>query len=173
MKRIDKVLAALSALVLASAAWLSVPAQSREMCTDLRVSGSIAYMKSGPGMGYGTLRTAKHGEWLAMTGTQPRGHWNEVKSRNGTTGWVHDSVIRCNSGVISKMTCSQVRVVGPSGAFLKSQPRLNARTFRIAPRGEILNLESPGSPIEYNGWFLLRSAAGNKYWAHESVINCK
>lgn len=180
MKKIDKFLIAVSTLVLGSAAWLGVPAaqigapaQAREMCADLLVSGSYAYMKAGPGMGYKTLRTAAHNEALTMTGAQPRSGWNQVKASNGVTGWVHDSVIRCRSGVISKMTCSQITVTGAQGAYLKAQPWMSSHTYRTARRGEMFYLESPGNPIEYNGWYLVRSGTGNKYWANESVINCK
>lgn len=178
MKKFDKVLLALGTVALASASWVSLPAaqqpaQAREMCTDLVVSSSYAYMKAGPGMAYRTLRTAGHNEALTLTGTQPRGGWNEVKSSNGTTGWVHDSVIRCRSGVISKMTCSQVRVTGPQGAYLKALPTLNSHTFRVARNGETFYLESPGNPIESRSWYLVRNGAGIKYWVHDSVIACK
>lgn len=168
-----KMFALLAGGVLAVGSLSAMPAQSREMCTDLVVSGSMAYMKSGPALNTRTLRTAKRGEALTMTGTQPRGGWNQVKASNGTTGWVHDSVVRCRSGVVAKMSCTQVSVSGPQGAYLKAQPWMSSRTFRTARRGEVFNLESPGSPIEYNGWYLLRAANKSKYWAHSSVIACK
>ncbi len=168
-----KIFAVLAGGVLALGSLTSQPAESREMCTDLVVSGSYAYVKAGAGLNTRTLRTARRGEALTMTGTQPRGGWNEVTTSNGTKGWVHDSVIRCRSGVVAKMSCTQVRISGPRGAYMKAQPWMSSKTFRTAPRGEVLNLESPGSPIEYNGWYLLRSGTGTKGWAHNSVLACK
>lgn len=170
---LKQIFASLSGALLLAGSIAAVPAQSREMCTDLVVASSYANLRSGPGTSYKVVKTVNYGGALTLTGTQPRGQWNEVTASNGVKGWVHDNLVRCRSGVVSKMTCSQVRVSGPQGAYMKAQPYMSSRTFRTAPRGEVLNLESPGNPIEHNGWYLLRSGTNRKYWAHESVITCR
>lgn len=146
-------------------------AQAQAMCSSVRVSSSYAYLKTGPALGYKTARLAYRGEALTPTGAAPRGGWHQVRTGQGQTYWVHQSVVRCASGSFGK-SCANVNVTGPQGAYMKAYPTLSSRTYRVAPRGEVLALVSPGNPVEYNGWFLVRSRAGYRYWAHNSVLGC-
>lgn len=157
---------------------LQQPAEAQSFCPSMSVVTNYAYLKAGPSMGYKTIRTAKRGERLNRTGVRSQAGWYQVSTSGGTTAWVHTSTIRCDSAtsgrLSGRLTCANVTVTGPSGAYLKTKPRLSSATFRTAARGETLLLESPGSPIEYAGWYQIRNTANNKlYWVHNSVIKCK
>ncbi len=146
-------------------------AQAREMCPSVSVSSRYAYLKTGPALGYKTARLAYRGESLTLTGATPKSGWQQVKTSNGMNYWVHQSVVRCGQAKTSTK-CANVKVSGPNGAYMKAYPTLSSRTYRVARRGEVLALESSGNPYEYNGWYLLRSSAGRRYWAHNSVVSC-
>ena len=173
-KRIATVMAG---ALFAAGAWSSIElpqqqsAQAREMCPSVNVSSRYAYLKTGPALGYKTARLAYRGETLTLTGAAPKGGWHQVKTSNGMNYWVHQSVVHCRQASTSTK-CANVRVTGPSGAYMKAYPTLSSRTFRVARRGEVLALESSGNPYEYNGWYLVRSSAGRRYWAHNSVVSC-
>lgn len=146
-------------------------AMTRQMCSEVEVSSAFAYLKTGPSLNYRTARNAMRGEKLTPTGKTGANGWVNVRTSNGNMYWVHRSVVSCTSGTYDGK-CSMVSVTNPGGAYMKAYPSLASRTYRVAPRGEKLNLESPGNPYEYNGWYLLRSGAGYRYWAHNSVIDC-
>lgn len=163
--------------LLAIGAWSSFDlpqqqaAQAREMCPSVSVSSRYAYLKTGPALGYKTARLAYRGETLTLTGAAPKAGWQQVKTNKGMTYWVHQSVVHCQQAGTSTK-CANVKVTGPSGAYLKAYPTLASRTYRVARRGEVLALESSGNPYEYNGWYLVRAKAGQRYWAHNSVMSC-
>lgn len=146
-------------------------AMTRQMCSQVKVSSAYAYLKTGPSLNYRTARNAMRGEALTPTGKTARNGWVNVRTGSGDMYWVHRSVVSC-AGDSYDGKCSMVAVSNPGGAYMKAYPTLASRTYRVAPRGEKLNLESPGNPYEYNGWYLLRSGTGNRYWAHNSVIDC-
>ncbi len=69
--------------------------------------------------------------------------------------------------------CNSVRV--SSGyAYLKDQPTLKSKTYRLAPRGELLSLVKSQSGYGYmkGGWWLVKSARNYRYWVHQSVVTC-
>lgn len=59
-------------------------------------------------------------------------------------------------------------------AWLKEQPNLKSTTLRTAPFGETLWIirDGYGHAQTSNGWYMVRSAAGRKYWVHHSVTRC-
>ncbi len=59
-------------------------------------------------------------------------------------------------------------------AYLKADPSLESRTYRIAPQGELLNLVKSAQGYGYmkNGWWLVKSARDRRYWVHQSVATC-
>lgn len=146
-------------------------AMTKQMCSSVTVSGAFAYLKTGPALNYRTARNAPRGEKLTPTGKTARNGWVNVRTGSGDTYWVHRSVVNCE-GDSYDGKCSMVTVTNPGGAYMKAYPNMTSRTYRIAPRGEKLNLESSGNPYEYNGWYLLRSGTGKRYWGHNSVIDC-
>ncbi|PKL76317.1 MAG: hypothetical protein CVV27_10870 [Candidatus Melainabacteria bacterium HGW-Melainabacteria-1] len=176
-------LATLTSLVVAGSAWYfgaPQPAAQAQLssCPVMTVTGNFAYVKGGPSLGYRTLRTAKHNERLNTTGAAPRGGWYQITSGTGSTGWVHRSVARCatptSNKTVGRLGCANVVVTGPQGAWFKTKPSARSSTFRTAARGETLMLESPGTPIEYAGWYQIRHMPNNNlYWVHHSVITCK
>jgi len=59
-------------------------------------------------------------------------------------------------------------------AYLKADPSLESRTYRIAPQGELFNLVKTAQGYGYmrNGWWLVKSARDRRYWIHRSVTQC-
>lgn len=70
-------------------------------------------------------------------------------------------------------TCDSVRV-SAGYAYMKDQPSLNSKTYRLAPRGELLKLVKGANGYGYmkSGWWLVQSARNRRYWAHQSVVTC-
>jgi hypothetical protein len=165
------------ALLIVGAVNLQAPeaaeaAMTQTMCASVKVSSAFAYLKTGPALNYRTARNAMRGEKLTPTGKTARNGWVNVRTSSGDMYWVHRSVVSCEGSTAAEGRCSMVSVTNPGGAYMKAYPSLASRTYRIAPRGEKLNLESSGNPYEYNGWYLLRSGTGRRYWGHSSVIDC-
>ena len=123
-----------------------------KMCAAVKVSSSYAYLKTGPSLRYRTARNAMRGEKLTPTGKVARNGWINVRTNNGNMYWAHRSVLSCTGDTSAKGACSKVKVSNPGGAYMKAYPNLASRTYRVARRGEMLNLESPGNPYEYDGW---------------------
>jgi SH3-like domain-containing protein len=59
-------------------------------------------------------------------------------------------------------------------AWLKEQPSLKSTTLRTAPFGETLWVirDGYGQAQTSNGWYMVRSASGRRYWVHHSVTRC-
>lgn len=59
-------------------------------------------------------------------------------------------------------------------AWLKEQPNLKSTTLRTASYGETLWIirDGYGRAHATNGWYMVRSASGRRYWVHHSVTRC-
>ncbi|HEY9844053.1 MAG: hypothetical protein ACAI44_17425 [Candidatus Sericytochromatia bacterium] len=70
------------------------------------------------------------------------------------------------------LACLHVRVTG-SAAWLKAMPSLASKTLRTAHHGESFTVVVTNGRAHYtNGWWLVRSRSGYRYWVHRSVIGC-
>lgn len=68
--------------------------------------------------------------------------------------------------------CMQVQISGKY-AMAKAMPNMNARTLRMIPRGEMLTMVmDKWGPHHKNGWWLVRSKMGHRYWVHQSMVSC-
>lgn len=69
--------------------------------------------------------------------------------------------------------CGEVTVSGKM-AYLKMNPAMGAQTLRMAHHGEkfMVVKDKMGHPHHWDGWWLVRSSNGYRYWAHHSMLSC-
>lgn len=164
---------------------------NQSTCQAVRVDWKYAYLKQKPNLDSPTLRVAPQGEMLNLVKNQNglgyhNSGWWLVSSANDNRYWVHESVTDCaDAAVEPKVTTTQIDTddndlascdtvrVNWKYAYLKDQPRLSSHTYRLAPRGELLDIVRNGNlAYSQNGWWLVSSAMDRRYWVHESVVAC-
>ena len=117
------------------------------------ITGKIANIRSGPGTRYEILIKAEKNYPLDFI--KKSGNWYQVKDFEGDVGWVHKSLIKKMSAVITIKSKCNVRA-GPS---------TRERIVFICERGV------PFEVIKRKGnWINVRHADGYEGWIHKSLV---
>lgn len=69
--------------------------------------------------------------------------------------------------------CSKMMVSG-SMAYLQHMPSLNSKRYGAVKKGTHLwnVMNTNGTSVHQNGWYLVKTANGHRYWVHKSVVSC-
>jgi SH3-like domain-containing protein len=117
------------------------------------ITGKIANIRSGPGTRYEVLVKAEKNYPLDFI--KKSGNWYEVKDFEGDVGWVHKSLLRKMSAVITVKSKCNVRA-GPS---------TKEGIVFICERGV------PFEVIKREGnWINVRHSGGYEGWIHKSLV---
>ena len=117
------------------------------------ITGKIANIRSGPGTRYEVLVKAEKNYPLDFI--ERSGNWYKVRDFEGDVGWVHKSLIKKMSAVITVKSKCNVR----------AGPGTGERIVFICERGV------PFEVIKRKGnWINVRHADGYEGWIHKSLV---
>jgi SH3-like domain-containing protein len=117
------------------------------------VAGDRANIRSGPGIKYEILVEAEKNYPIMML--KKSGNWAQVKDFEGDTGWIHRSLIKKISSVITiKSKCN-----------IRSGP---GRTY------DVVLISDQGVPFRVikrkAKWIHVRHSEGHEGWIHQSLV---
>lgn len=129
-------------------AWVSAASAER-----LAVSVSIANIRSGPGKNYDILWAVE--KYHPLNVFQKSGQWYHFRDFEGDEGWIHKSLLRKISSVITTKENCNIRS-GPDTHFDISFAVEKGIPFKVLKRK--------------GKWIHIQHADGDKGWIHESLV---
>ena len=130
------------------------------LCTSLAsaaeryaVMGKIANIRSGPGTKYEILCQAE--KYYPINIIKKSGNWYQVEDFEGDVGWIHKSLIRKISSVITiKSKCN-----------IRSGPGMKYKIVFISKKGV------PFKVLKKKGnWIRVQHSEGHEGWIHKSLV---
>jgi SH3-like domain-containing protein len=119
----------------------------------LAVSAPVANIRSGPGTRHNVLWKVE--KYFPVRIIEKSGEWYHFEDFEGDKGWVHQSLVRKISAVVTKNDACNIR----------SGPGTNHNIIFTVERG------IPFKVIERKGsWIHIEHADGDKGWIHKSLI---
>ena len=119
----------------------------------LSISVPLANIRTGPGTKYDVVWKVE--KYFPFVTQKKSGGWYRFKDFEGSTGWVHKSVVVKTSTVITKKNMCNIRS-GPSTRF------------------EIMGTAGMGVPFKVikkkRGWLKVLHADGDSGWIHKTLV---
>lgn len=132
---------------------------------ELRVTVNLTNIRTGPSLGAFIIQQAETGTILEMTGFIKE--WYQIKTPDGKTGFIHESTVAYNSGIITPnkftQTTGYLKLTG-SPTNIRSNPSLAAPIVQKAKRGSELILTG-----ENRSWYRIRLSSGFIAYVHKSA----
>ena len=119
----------------------------------LAVSAPVANIRSGPGTKHNVLWKVE--KYFPLRIIEKSGEWYHFEDFEGDKGWVHKSLVRKISAVITKNDACNIRS-GPGTS--------NKIIFTVEKGIPFKVLERKGS------WIQIEHADGDKGWIHKSLV---
>ncbi len=119
----------------------------------LAVSAPVANIRSGPGTSHNILWKVE--KYFPVRIIEKSGEWYHFEDFEGDKGWVHQSLVKKISAVVTKNDACNIR----------SGPGTNHKIIFTVEKG------IPFKVIERKGsWIHIEHADGDKGWIHKSLI---
>ncbi|MGA8944298.1 MAG: SH3 domain-containing protein [Thermoactinomyces sp.] len=132
---------------------------------QLRVTVNLANIRTGPSLGAFIIQQAETGTILEMTGFIKE--WYQIETPDGKTGFIHESTVVYNSGVVTPNRFAQaagyLKLTGPL-TNIRSNPSLAAPIVQRAKKGTELILTG-----ENRSWYRVQLSSGFIAYVHKSA----
>ncbi len=132
---------------------------------QLRVTVNLANIRSGPSLGSFIIQQAETGTILEMTGFIKE--WYQIETPDGKTGFIHESTVTYNSGIITPNQFTQTTgylKLTDSLTNIRSNPSLAAPIVQRAKKGTALILTG-----ENRSWYRVQLSSGFIAYVHKSA----
>lgn len=141
-------------------------------------SGTVATgalnIRSGPGVGYGTITAVYRGTAFTLLGRNGDGSWAKIRLSSGTEGWVNASLITANVAIStlpvldsSTPTTTPGGVVATGALNVRYGPGVSYGVIQAIQQGNYFTLLGRNND---SSWVKIRLISGTEGWVNAALI---